>query len=79
MSKIALLVLLMLALYLSPAECKTVYIPTEAEEIIHFCQNNGKDFLTITTRDFDDRKVRLKIDTFLLHLQFFKKNITNSA
>ena len=51
------LVFLMCGLYLNTVQSKNTYIPTEAEEIIHFCQNNGKDFLTITTKDFDDLKV----------------------
>ena len=51
------LLFVMLGLHLNTVQSKNTYIPTEAEEIIHFCQNNGKDFLTITTKDFDDLKV----------------------
>ena len=52
------LLFVMLGLHLNAVQSKNTYIPTEAEEIIHFCQNNGKDFLTITTKDLNDRKVR---------------------
>ena len=31
---------------------------TESEEVLQFCRNNGKDFLTITTMDLDDPNVR---------------------
>lgn len=44
-------------------------LQTEAEEVIHFCQNNGKDFLTITTLDFDEHSV-----SFILYLDLGLSN-----
>ena len=57
MLRLILLVTVIFSSQLKIVKSKNVYIPTEAEEIIHFCQNNGKDFLTITTKDLDDIKV----------------------
>ena len=57
MSRLTLLVAVLLVLQLKTVQSKNVYIPSEAQEIIHFCQENGKDFLTVTTKDLDDVKV----------------------
>ena len=57
MSKLTLLVAALLVLQLKTVLSKNVYVPSEAQEIIHFCQENGKDFLTVTTKDLDDAKV----------------------
>ena len=61
MPRLTLLVVALLVSQLKIVQSKNVYIPSEAKEIIHFCQENGKDFLTVTTKDLDDVKVCSKI------------------
>ena len=61
MARLILLVAVLLALPPKIVQSKNVYIPSEAQEIIHFCQNNGKDFLAVTTKDLDDVKVCSKL------------------
>ena len=61
MARLILLVAVLLVLQLKIVQSKNVYIPSEAQEIIHFCQNNGKDFLAVTTKDLDDVKVGSKL------------------
>ena len=61
MSRLILLVAVLLVSPLKIVQSKNDYIPSEAQEIIHFCQNNGKDFLAVTTKDLDDVKVGSKI------------------
>ena len=61
MPRLTLLVVALLVSQLKIVQSKNVYIPSEAQEIIHFCQENGKDFLTVTTKDLDDVKVCSKL------------------
>ena len=68
MPRLTLLVVALLVSQLKIVQSKNVYIPSEAQEIIHFCQENGKDFLTVTTKDLDDVKVCSKIKLSYLSL-----------